>query len=151
MSLRREGALDKKSDNEMVMQIKQKLAEGALNNHGNYSYTCAQLDNSIPQKDIFYGFYETLFLSDEINRLSEFTNIPQSAFDSNKKINKAIKPFIHTFSHYQLQVYPQVMRLTGRAKQLQQSQPSLWCDPGSPAEVGLAAPVKRLISRLAKS
>lgn len=93
MSLRREGAFDKKSDNEMVMQIKQKLAEGALNNHGNYSYTCAQLDNSIPQKDIFYGFYETLFLGDEINRLSEFTNIPQSAFDSNKKINKTIKPF----------------------------------------------------------
>jgi len=93
MELRRDGTLGKKSDNEMAMQIKQELAEGALNNHGNYSYTCAQLDNSIPQKDIFYGFYETLFEDDEITRLSKFVNIPKSFFNPIKRANKTKQPF----------------------------------------------------------
>ena len=97
MKLRRDGALGKKSNTEMTTKIKQKLEAGELNYHGNYSYTCAQIDASIPNEDIFYGFYETLFLEEETNRLSKFTNIPPNSFDSNNKINKTMRPF-----HYKL-------------------------------------------------
>ncbi|OMH28101.1 A/G-specific adenine glycosylase [Motiliproteus sp. MSK22-1] len=81
----------------------------------------------------------------------------------------SFKPFIHTFSHYQLKVYPLVMTVNGedrtiqqrvvengtvqkdsvQAGEVQEQAASLWCDPSDPAEVGLAAPVKRLITRLA--
>ncbi len=61
---------------------------------------------------------------------------------------QAVAAFTHTFSHYQLRVFPRVMRLGGQCRQVQESAATLWCSPASPAEVGLAAPVKRLLDQL---
>ncbi len=58
-------------------------------------------------------------------------------------------PFTHTFSHYQLRIFPRVMTATGPARAIHERAPSLWCDLKQPAEVGLAAPVKRLLGQLA--
>ena len=91
------------------------------------------------------------------------------------EVDDSIKPFTHTFSHYQLKVHPLVMKVNGKGdfvkqrvvqtdeaktggvpspavpttSEVQEGVRTLWCDPAEPAEVGLAAPVKRLVSRLA--
>ncbi len=62
----------------------------------------------------------------------------------------SIDPFTHTFSHYQLRVHPIRMTLGEQCQQVAEAQDQLWCDLHQPAEVGLAAPVKKLLKRLAK-
>ncbi|MEH6625580.1 MAG: A/G-specific adenine glycosylase [Motiliproteus sp.] len=61
-----------------------------------------------------------------------------------------IAPFTHTFSHFQLRVHPLRMQVGGKCQQLSEPEGSLWCDLKRPAEVGLAAPVKKLLKQLAK-
>ncbi|GGX99177.1 A/G-specific adenine glycosylase [Litchfieldella qijiaojingensis] len=54
--------------------------------------------------------------------------------------------FTHTFSHFRLVIVPQPVRC--RQVMAINEAGSLWYDPGQPASVGLAAPVKELLGRL---
>ncbi|MEQ8517274.1 MAG: NUDIX domain-containing protein, partial [Chromatocurvus sp.] len=58
-------------------------------------------------------------------------------------------PFRHTFSHYHLDITPVRVRLAQRPAQVRAEDRFLWYDPGSPAQVGLAAPVVRLLAEVA--
>jgi len=58
-----------------------------------YSYTCQQIDEVFSSKDVFYGFYETLFSEKEIKRLSEFLNMHHHELDGSKVFNSAAKHF----------------------------------------------------------
>ncbi|MCW8885982.1 MAG: A/G-specific adenine glycosylase [Motiliproteus sp.] len=62
----------------------------------------------------------------------------------------SIDSFTHTFSHYQLRVHPVRMRVGEQCQQVAEAKDQLWCDLHQPAEVGLAAPVKKLLKQLAK-
>lgn len=58
--------------------------------------------------------------------------------------------FVHTFSHFQLHIHPKVFNITENSSHVQEGKPSCWINPNKPAELGLAAPVKRLIQNLAQ-
>ncbi|WP_207060797.1 A/G-specific adenine glycosylase [Motiliproteus sp. SC1-56] len=59
--------------------------------------------------------------------------------------------WVHTFSHFQLEINPVQMRLQGAAQQLEEAAPSRWVAPERPGQIGLAAPVVRLLKTLAQN
>lgn len=59
-----------------------------------------------------------------------------------------LPPFRHTFSHYHLDITPLRVRVNTGTAIAEDS--VAWVPPGKPGRRGLAAPVKRLLSRLAR-
>ncbi len=57
-----------------------------------YQKTCSILEKVFPQKDIYYGFYETLFNQAEINRLTDFLEAPRLSPDFNQVVHASPKP-----------------------------------------------------------
>ncbi len=67
-------------------------------------------------------------------------------------INSAryLEPLRHTFSHFHLDITPVKIQLAdstamAQATQIMESSPTLWYNPNQPVNVGLAAPVKKLL------
>ena len=54
----------------------------------------------------------------------------------------------HTFSHYHLDITPVRVQLSEQPPAISENDRQLWYNPGQPANIGLAAPVKRLLERL---
>jgi len=52
--------------------------------------------------------------------------------------------FRHTFSHYHLQIQPMKIRLQHQSQQIGEAS-GHWYNPANPSELGLAAPVKKLL------
>ena len=55
----------------------------------------------------------------------------------------------HTFSHFHLDINPRYYRVNTPSSTIEAKQ-WLWFNPIKPAKVGIAAPVKKIIDRLAK-
>ena len=60
-------------------------------------------------------------------------------------------PLTHAFSHYELLIHPLRVRLAARPPGVQEQDRTLWYKLDAPADVGLAAPVARLIEKLRTS
>ncbi len=60
-------------------------------------------------------------------------------------------PFRHTFSHYHLDITPVKAFIKAESPSVQENNRWQWYQPDQPAELGLAAPVKKLISQLKMS
>lgn len=55
----------------------------------------------------------------------------------------------HTFSHYHFDITPVLLQLAKSPAQIMDSDQALWYNVHSPASIGLAAPVKKLLQQLA--
>ncbi len=62
---------------------------------------------------------------------------------------ESLPAFRHTFSHYHLDITPVRVRLAQPPGQVRDDDRFLWYNPASPAQVGLAAPVVRLLAEVA--
>lgn len=93
MQLRRKKTLRQTSNIDMAEKIRQAIPSSDNQIRSNYTYTCEQLDKTFNQKDIFYGFYETLFSEKEILRLSKFLDIDLKHFNSGNVVNSTAKLF----------------------------------------------------------
>lgn len=60
------------------------------------------------------------------------------------------EPWRHTFSHYHLDIETAIVGVTKKPTALGEDGRFLWYDPARPAAVGLAAPVRKLLDRLAQ-
>lgn len=74
------------------------------------------------------------------------------AYSQTHFANTAIKqeiwqPFRHTFSHYHLHIQPVLIRLIKKLDAIGESNQH-WYNPQKPSELGLAAPVKKLLTKL---
>jgi A/G-specific adenine glycosylase len=56
------------------------------------------------------------------------------------------EPFRHTFTHFHLDITPVHVKLQKAPSLITESGQRYWYDPGHPAQIGLAAPVVRLIN-----
>ena len=56
----------------------------------------------------------------------------------------------HTFSHYHLDITPVLITLNKTASQVMADNRLIWYNTTTPAKVGLAAPVKKLLGLLAQ-
>jgi A/G-specific adenine glycosylase len=60
---------------------------------------------------------------------------------------ESLTPFRHTFSHFHLDIQPRLLRVDSTGHALQDAS-GRWVDPAAPGELGLAAPVKKLLEQL---
>jgi A/G-specific adenine glycosylase len=59
------------------------------------------------------------------------------------------REYRHTFSHYHLDITPVRLQLRRPAAQVMEAERHLWYNLQQPAAVGLAAPVTKLLAKLA--
>lgn len=84
--------------------------------------------------------------------LTELSELKPYANQQGLKIitKKPLKSFIHTFSHFQLTIIPYLIEVTMiKDKVAENSQ--LWYNLTKPPRIGLAAPVKKLLSQVHQS
>src|SRR5690554_1538719 len=62
---------------------------------------------------------------------------------------QVLEPLRHTFSHYHLDITPARVALKDPTNSVMEGPPALWYNVDQPANIGLAAPVKRLLERYA--
>lgn len=62
------------------------------------------------------------------------------------KAMKALSPWQHTFSHYQLNVYPYEVTAGKQSQQIMDAQQTIWYNSTQTDKRGLAAPVKRILN-----
>lgn len=55
----------------------------------------------------------------------------------------------HTFSHYHLDITPVLLQIKTEPKQIAEGQQRVWYNLHQPEAIGLAAPVKKLLEKLA--
>jgi len=56
--------------------------------------------------------------------------------------------FRHTFSHYHLDITPVIMHTKTASIHANENNESLWYNTQKPVKLGLAAPVKKLLTQL---
>lgn len=61
----------------------------------------------------------------------------------------ALAPFRHTFSHFHLDITPIRIRVRPNAKSVADSPQQRWISANNPGRLGLAAPIKKLLTQLA--
>jgi A/G-specific adenine glycosylase len=54
----------------------------------------------------------------------------------------------HTFSHFHLDIHPVLVRVGARAAAVMDDAESVWYNPQKPQQLGLAAPIQRLLNQL---
>ena len=59
-----------------------------------------------------------------------------------------LQPFKHNFSHFQLEIQPKLLKVLKNEFETNDSIPRVWYSFENPVELGLAAPVKKLLSTL---
>ncbi|MFA7554323.1 MAG: A/G-specific adenine glycosylase [Spongiibacteraceae bacterium] len=59
------------------------------------------------------------------------------------------QPYRHTFSHYHLDISPVVLQLAQASANIMEADRQLWYNLQQPVAIGLAAPTKKLMSKLA--
>ena len=63
---------------------------------------------------------------------------------------QSLDGFRHTFSHYHLDINPVILSLKRHPRRIMDSQSCVWYNPHKNAELGFAAPVKRLLREISK-
>ena len=62
---------------------------------------------------------------------------------------RALAPFSHGFTHCELRIQPWLARLDGPPTRVMEEDNLLWYNPESPAQIGTAAVVGRMLERVA--
>jgi A/G-specific adenine glycosylase len=96
-----------------------------------------------PQQGIWGGLWSFPELPLEEDALAR----SQGLFGDSAFAQENWPSFRHTFSHYHLQIHPVLIRLNKRPTAIGESAQH-WYNPQQPAELGLAAPVKTLLTQL---
>jgi A/G-specific adenine glycosylase len=60
-------------------------------------------------------------------------------------------PLRHTFSHFHLDIHPVLLSISGAGDSVMDGAESVWYNPQKPQQLGLAAPIRRLINQLAET
>ncbi len=94
------------------------------------------------------GIWGGLWSLPELN--ADTDPVEHAALHWQLQINEAEiwQNFVHTFSHYQLQITPLKSLLARPAHSIMEQGSWLWYNMQHPQELGLAAPVKKLLQRL---
>jgi A/G-specific adenine glycosylase len=90
-----------------------------------------------------WGFYE----AENVDEVAEHT----AKLNLGEFRTQALTPFRHTFSHFHLDIQPMLVHVAEAPKFSVQETPQLWFDLKNPANVGLAAPTKKLFSIILNS
>ena len=73
-------------------QLKEFYKKNSCISRTRYQETCSTIEKVFPLEDIYYGFYESFFNQQEINRLTHFLEAPNIAPDLGQFIHTSPKP-----------------------------------------------------------
>jgi len=90
------GKASKVSSEDEFKQLKDFYKSRLCVSRTQYERTCSRIESIFPKKNIFYGFYETLFNQVEINRLTDFLEAPQLSPDFGEIVHASYK---HSTTH----------------------------------------------------
>lgn len=94
------------------------------------------------------GIWGSLYsFPERAKEYSEIENVSVSSFSLSDQ-RKPLEPLRHTFSHYHLDIEPQLIAVKKNSNEIAESDRWLWYPLDHSLEVGLAAPVKKLLSNL---
>ena len=102
-----------------------------------------------PQKGIWGGLWSLPELEQDIDA----TDYAYQQFGDQVLHIDTLTSFRHTFSHYHLHITPvhiQLKRIPTSIKESVREQAQHWYNPNQPSEVGLPAPVKKLLEQMLK-
>jgi A/G-specific adenine glycosylase len=92
------------------------------------------------------GIWGSLYSLPESKSAEELPQLNHISFKRSE--NWALPPLRHTFSHYHLDIQPVLFKATQKMNSIADSDRWLWYPLDHSVEVGLAAPVKKLLSSL---
>lgn len=95
------------------------------------------------------GIWGSLWSFPETTDISEFDATLQSQLMSDTRDLQQWAPVRHTFSHFHLDITPVVIPLNKEHISVMENERWHWYDLQHPEELGLAAPVKKLLGKLA--
>ena len=82
--------------------------------------------------------------------VADLRDVPATlGLELNAEATEVLEPVRHTFSHYHLDITPAKVAVQSPAPRIMEAVPTLWYNVDQPANIGLAAPVKRLLERCA--
>ena len=93
-----------------------------------------------------YSFPEKSLDDNAEHSKEPYENLPNSISPLNE--SKPLQPLRHTFPHYHLDISPQVVTVKQNGNTIAETDRWLWYPLDHSVEVGLAAPVKKLLSNL---
>ncbi len=96
------------------------------------------------------GIWGGLWSFPETDDIASFDNVLNSQLLSAPGDAKQWSPLRHSFSHYHLDITPVVIPLDRTHISIMENERWHWYDLRSPAELGLAAPVKKLLGFLSR-
>ncbi|MCG8669479.1 MAG: A/G-specific adenine glycosylase [Pseudomonadales bacterium] len=99
-----------------------------------------------PPSGIWGGLWSFLE-SENLPTVDEFADSYQFELEA----QTTWEPIKHTFSHYHLMITPIHWRVKAKSSKVMESDREIWYNPQSPAEFGLATPVKKLIKQFQKA
>jgi A/G-specific adenine glycosylase len=95
------------------------------------------------------GIWGGLWSFPETDDISSFDTVLNGALFAAPETAQRWSALRHTFSHYHLDITPVVIPLDRRHISIMENERWHWYDLRQPAELGLAAPVKKLLAKLA--
>ena len=94
------------------------------------------------------GIWGSLYSFPEQSSNQKGTEEYSSNHFQQSKYKKPLKPLRHTFSHYHLDIKPQLIAVKKKTNKVAETENWLWYPLDHSVEVGLATPVKRLLTTL---
>jgi A/G-specific adenine glycosylase len=107
------------------------------------------IENSDNEKLLYQrppsGLWGGLWSLPQISDLRDSEQELQLEIDINSAVY--LEPMRHTFSHFHLDITPVKIKLTDQSLQIMEATSTLWYNSNTPANVGLPAPVKKLLEQ----
>jgi A/G-specific adenine glycosylase len=97
------------------------------------------------------GIWAGLWSFPELSKANEVQAWCQQHLGCKPNAQKSWAPVAHSFSHYDLQMHPVQVSIPSEPAQVMEAGRWLWYNSAAPADVGLAAPVARLLEALVGS
>ncbi|MGH1470488.1 MAG: A/G-specific adenine glycosylase [Cellvibrionaceae bacterium] len=105
-----------------------------------------------PSQGIWGGLWSFLEIPIEQDSLEHcFDQLGYTAKDIKPNAPQIWDTYRHTFSHYHLDITPVLIPLTRHSHQIMADDSRIWYNTASPQQVGLAAPVKKLLFQAASA
>jgi len=95
------------------------------------------------------GIWGGLWGFPEVADLRETHN--ETGFELEQSSIKILQPIRHTFSHFHLDITPVMARINSPTNSVMEGKALLWYNLKQPVNIGLAAPVKKLLQQLTDS
>ena len=94
------------------------------------------------------GVWASLWIFPQLESITDINNYCEAHLNSKAEHINHWASYRHTFSHYHLDITPVHIRLNSKPHEIMAAGKQLWYNRQQPQSIGLAAPVKKLISQL---